>query len=171
MAVLSNEESKTILKKVMELSKADACEANLNGNNGGNIRYARNSVSTAGIVSDASLVVQSNYGKKVGTATINEFDDASLEKVVRRSEEMAKLSPESPEFMPPLKQQEYQKVNGYFKSTANVKPEQRAAAAANSIEPRQKVGHDGCWLLDRFGQLPSNDEYGGIICLPHKHQR
>ena len=138
MAVLSNEESKTILKKVMELSKADACEANLNGNNGGNIRYARNSVSTAGIVSDASLVVQSNYGKKVGTATINEFDDASLEKVVRRSEEMAKLSPESPEFMPPLKQQEYQKVNGYFKSTANVKPEQRAAAAANSIEPSKK---------------------------------
>ncbi|MEM7281809.1 MAG: metallopeptidase TldD-related protein [Pseudomonadota bacterium] len=139
MAVLSNEESKAILTKVMKLSKADACEANLTGNAGGNIRYARNSVSTAGIVSDASLVVQSNFGKKVGTATINEFDEASLEKVVRRAEEMAQLSPESPEFMPPLKQQKYKKVNGFVKSTANVTPEQRAAAAAGSIGPSEKA--------------------------------
>lgn len=139
MAVLSNEESKAILKKVMSLSKADDCEANLNGNAGGNIRYARNSVSTAGQVSDATLVVQSNYGKKVGTATINEFDDASLEKVVRRSEEMAQLSPESPEFMPPLEPQKYKKVDGYFKGTANVSADQRAAAAASSIAPSKEA--------------------------------
>ena len=139
MAILSNEESKAILTKVMKLSKAEDCEANLNSNQGGNIRYARNSVSTAGIVRDASLVVQSNYGKKAGTATINEFDDKSLEKVVRRSEEMARLSPESPEFMPPLAQQKYKKVKGYFRSTANVSPENRAAAAANSIAPSKKA--------------------------------
>ena len=96
MAILSKEEAKKILEKVMRLSKADGCEANLNGSNQGNIRYARNSVSTAGHNSDINLAVQSNYGNKVGTATINEFDEASLEKVVRRSEELAKLAPENP---------------------------------------------------------------------------
>jgi predicted Zn-dependent protease len=135
MAIFSKEESKKILKKVIAFSKADACEVNLNGTNGGNIRYARNSVSTAGENSDVTLIVQSNFGKKSGVATINEFDDASLEKVVRRSEELAKLAPENPEFMEPLPQQTYGESKTYFESTAKITPEYRAQAAANSINP------------------------------------
>jgi predicted Zn-dependent protease len=135
MAIFSKEESKKILEKVIAFSKADACEVNLNGTNGGNIRYARNSVSTAGENSDVTLIVQSNFGKKSGVATINEFDDASLEKVVRRSEELAKLAPENPEFMEPLPQQTYGESKTYFESTAKITPEYRAQAAANSINP------------------------------------
>lgn len=135
MAIFSKEEAKKILEKVIAYSKADACEVNLNGTNGGNIRYARNSVSTAGENSDVTLVVQSNFGKKSGVATINEFDEASLEKVVRRSEELAKLAPENPEFMDPLQQQTYGESKTYFESTAKINPEYRAQAAANSINP------------------------------------
>jgi len=135
MAIFSKEESKKILEKVIAYSKADACEVNLNGVNGGNIRYARNSVSTAGENSDVTLIVQSNFGKKSGVATINEFDDASLEKVVRRSEELAKLAPENPEFMEPLPQQTYGESKTYFESTAKITPDYRAQAAANSINP------------------------------------
>ncbi|MEO7989495.1 MAG: TldD/PmbA family protein [Chryseolinea sp.] len=135
MAIFSKEEAKKILDKVMGLSKAESCEANLNGSVGGNIRYARNSVSTAGENSDTTLVVQSNYGKKVGTATINEFDDASIEKVVRRAEELANLAPENPEFMGPLAQQTYGESKTYSESTAKITPDYRAQAAANSINP------------------------------------
>mgnify|MGYP003556173995 CR=1 FL=1 len=48
MAILSKDDAKKILEKVIGFSKADGIEANLGGNDGGNIRYARNSVSTAG---------------------------------------------------------------------------------------------------------------------------
>lgn len=119
----------------MALSKADACEANLNGSNGGNIRYARNTVSTAGENSDVTLVVQSNFGKKSGVATVNEFDEASLAKVVKRSEELAQLAPENPEFMGPLSQQTYGESKTYSEATAKITPEYRAQAAANSINP------------------------------------
>jgi len=135
MAIFSKDEARAILEKVMKFSKADACEANLNGSNGGNIRYARNTVSTAGENSDVTLVVQSNFGKKSGTATVNEFDDASLEKVVRRSEELAQLAPENPEFMGPLEQQTYGESKTYAEATAKITPEYRAQAAANSINP------------------------------------
>ena len=100
MAILTKEEAQALLKKVLGYSKADECEVNLYGSAGGNIRYARNAVSTSGGISSSTLVVSSSYGKKSGVATINEFDDASLEKVVRRSEELAKLAPENPEYMP-----------------------------------------------------------------------
>ncbi len=135
MAILSKDEAQQILKKVIAFSKADGIEANLNGNDGGNIRYARNSVSTSGEDSNVSLAVQSYFGKKSGTATINEFDDASLEKVVKRSEELAQLAPENPEFMEPLTQQNYLESKTFIEATANITPEYRAQAAANSINP------------------------------------
>jgi len=135
MAIFSKEEAKNILTKVLGFSKADGCEANLNGTNGGNIRYARNSVSTAGETSDVQLAVQSYYGKKSGVATINEFDDASLEKVVRRAEELAQLAPENPEFVEPMTQQTYGESKTYVEATAKITPEYRAQAAANSINP------------------------------------
>lgn len=139
MAILSKEEAKKILEKVVGFSKADGIEANLNGNDGGNIRYARNSVSTSGEDSNVSLNVQSYVGKKVGSASINEFDDASLEKVVRRAEELSRLAPENSEFMEPLPQQTYGvESKTFIESTANITPEYRAQAAADSILPASK---------------------------------
>ena len=50
MAILSKEEAQAILKKTLSFSKADECEISLEGSESGNIRYARNAVSTAGEV-------------------------------------------------------------------------------------------------------------------------
>lgn len=138
MTIITQQHAKELLTKVLSFSKADECECNLDGLIGGNIRYARNTVSTAGEESDMTLAVQSTYGKRTGVATINEFDDASLEKVVRRSEELAKLAPESPEYMPLFGKQKYLKSNTYFESTANVSPDDRAEAADASIKPSKK---------------------------------
>jgi predicted Zn-dependent protease len=135
MALLTKDEARQILEKILSYSKAEECEANLNGNVSGNIRYARNTVTTSGAQNDATLVVQSSYGKKTGTATINEFDDASLEKAVRRSEELAKLAPENPEYVNFLEPQRYLDSKAYFESTAAITPEYRTQVAANSIKP------------------------------------
>lgn len=135
MPILSKDEAQALLKKVLSYSKADECEINLNGGDGGNIRYARNAVSTSGGVSQSTLLVQSSFGKKVGVATINEFDDASLEKVVRRSEELARLAPENPEFMPNLGPQQYDEPGKQFEdSTAAIDPKFRADAVAASLQ-------------------------------------
>ncbi len=136
MAILSKEEAKTILEKVVNFSKADGCSVSLSGSNRGNIRYARNSVSTAGEDSNITLGIQSYFGKKSGTATINEFDDASLEKTVRRAEELAQLAPENPEFVDPLTQQTYGGESKTFaETTAKITPDFRAQVAADSINP------------------------------------
>ncbi|MBX2941877.1 MAG: TldD/PmbA family protein [Cyclobacteriaceae bacterium] len=139
MAILSKDDAKKILEKVVGFSKSDGIEVTLNGNDGGNIRYARNSVSTAGESSNVSLSVQTYFGKKSGGASINEFDDASLEKVVRRAEELAQLAPENPEFMEPLGPQNYgTDPKTFIESTAKITPDYRAKSASNSIEPASK---------------------------------
>src|SRR5690606_24772633 len=107
--------------------------AQLSGSIDGNIRFALNNVSTSGIVSGVDLAVQVAFGKRTGTATINSFDDASLERVVRRAEELAKLSPENPEFMPAVEKQTYKPSNTFNAATAAITPEFRASVAGDSI--------------------------------------
>jgi len=135
MSIFTEQEAKAILDKVIKLSKADECTATLSGSDAGNIRFALNNVSTSGIVSDANLGVQVAFGKRVGTATINEFDDASLERVVRRAEDLARLAPENPEFMPAIDKQAYKPSATFSESTAAITPEFRAKVAADSILP------------------------------------
>ena len=76
------------------MSVADEVSTQINGQIAGNVRFALNNVSTSGIVENVSLAVQVAFGKKTGIATINQFDDASLERVVRRAEALAKLAPD-----------------------------------------------------------------------------
>jgi len=138
MSIFTEQEARTLLDKVVKLSKADECSAQLTGSIDGNVRYALNSVSTSGIVNNTDLAVQVAFGKRVGTATINEFDDTSLEKVVRRAEELARLAPENPEFMPAIDKQTYKASDTFVEKTAAITPEYRATVAADCIEPCRK---------------------------------
>ena len=135
MSILTEEQAKAILDKVIALSKADECTASLSGSIDGNIRFALNNVSTSGIVTNTDLAVQVAFGKRVGVATINEFNDAALERVVRRAEDLAKLAPENPEFMPAVEKQTYKPTATFSQATADITPEYRAQVAADSIGP------------------------------------
>ncbi|WP_212003369.1 TldD/PmbA family protein [Chitinophaga sp. HK235] len=158
MPILSKEAAQALLKKVLAYSKADECEVRLFGGESGNVRYARNAVSTSGANSKSTLVVSSAFGKKLGTATINEFDDASLEKVVRRAEELARLAPENPEYMSVLGPQQYAAASATFhKDTAAVDPAYRAEAVAQSLSIT-KQNH-----LVAAGYLENNVGYSAIM--------
>lgn len=135
MTIMTESEAKTILDKVIALSTADECTATLGGGRDGNIRFALNNVSTSGVVSDASLGVQVAFGKRVGTASINEFSDEALARVVRRAEDLARLAPENPEFVPAVQRQTYRASDTWNPATAAITPENRAEIARASIDP------------------------------------
>lgn len=133
MAILSKEDAQSILKRAAGFSKADECFVSLNGGQSGNIRYALSAVSTAGASSNLTLDYSATFGKRTGNATINEFDDASLEKVARRAEELAKLAPENKEYMTGLGPQTYAEGIAFNEKTAAMTPEVRAEMVSNSL--------------------------------------
>lgn len=157
MAILSKEEAQAILKKTLSFSKADECEVSLSGAEGGNIRYARNAVSTAGDISTMGLAVSSTFGKKTGSATINEFDDASLEKVVRRAEELARLAPENPEYVPLAGPQNFPDSITHVPATAAMSPDSRAEAVAKSLQ----VAKEG--KLEAAGFLENTTRFRAVM--------
>jgi predicted Zn-dependent protease len=157
MGILTKEQAQAILKKVISYSKADECEAGLSGRMGGNIRTALNSVSTAGETDTMSLSVSSTFGKKTGSASINEFDDKSLEKVVRRAEELAQLAPENPEYMPLLGPATFKEAITFNAATAAMTPDTRAELIAQSMKATKEGG------LVQAGFLENSSGFSAVM--------
>jgi len=159
MSLLSKEEAQALLKKVLSYSKADECEVGLNGREGGNIRTALNQVSTAGEISTLTLQISSTFGKKTGSASINEFDDASLERAVRRSEELAQYAPENREHMPMLGAPATPFADSieYNANTAAMTPESRAEMMGKSLEVTTKA------KLIAAGYLENSTNFNAVM--------
>ncbi|MFO6447019.1 TldD/PmbA family protein [Erythrobacter sp. NE805] len=164
MSILSEAQAKAILDKVIALSTADQTSAQLSGGIGGNVRFARNDISTAGLVDDTELGVEVAFGKRVGIATINQFDDASLERVVRRAEDLARLAPENPEFMPIVGKQTYRPTETFSEATAALTAEARAKIAEASILACRKQKLVAAGFLEDgqnfFAHANSNGNFG-----------
>jgi predicted Zn-dependent protease len=141
MPPYSEAEARALLERVLTRSKAEGCEAKLQASRTGNIRFARNAVSTSGVVDDATLVIQSRYGMRLGAATANQFDDESLTRTIRRSEDLARVAPEDPELQPMLGPQPYVRPStAYATSGARVTADFRAGVAAKSIAEAKSRG-------------------------------
>lgn len=133
--ILSEHEARYILRRVLSMTKG-AAQATLSGRDSAHIRFALNQVTTSGVRNNYTLSVSVAFGKRVGSASTNQFNDQSLRTVVRKAEEVARSSPENPEYMPPLDPGTigaYEKTYGWDEPTANLVPAYRAEAAEQSI--------------------------------------
>ena len=139
-AVMTREQAQAVIEKIVKMSKADEVSVNINSGYQADLRFAANQVSTAGGVINAQVGIQSAFGKRHAAAVTNDLSDDSLRRAVAQSEALAKLSPEDPETVPPLGPQTYLPVNGYFDSTANLSPGDRARAALTALEPARTAG-------------------------------
>ncbi len=164
MPELNEAQARALAEQTLKFATAEACTVNISGNAGGNIRYARNTVSTAGATEDLSLVVTALYGKRSGTATANQFDPATLERTVRAAEALAKLAPEDPESMPPLGPQQYTPIpEAYSEGTAKVSPEYRALVAEASIGPARERGCVAAGFLQDGGGWQAMANSAGLF--------
>mgnify|MGYP002528697026 CR=1 FL=1 len=79
-------------------------------------------------------------------------------------EDMARLAPENPEYMPELGPQNYQPIQAYYESTGELEPQTRAEAAAIAIRQAQAAGQIAASYMDvRAGSssvATSNGLYG-----------
>lgn len=130
---ISNEQGRLIVEKIISLSTADAVRVSLGAENTSNLRFARNTVTTSGTSSDVSISITSSFGKRSGSYRFNQYDDKTIADAVRKAEELARLAPEDPEYMPPLGPQIYSPVHAYANATVRLAPEDRAKIASECI--------------------------------------
>lgn len=132
--ILNENEAKNLLTKILGYSTVDSIVASLTGRDSYNLRFARNSVTTNGYADGLSVSITSNVGKKSGSVTTNKFDDTSIKEAVKKSEEIAKLSPDNKEFMPPLGAQTYTASGNFSDNTKNLNYENRASVLSYILD-------------------------------------
>lgn len=163
MAILTQQEAKAIIDKVLSYAKADETEVSIRGGRTGNIRYARNTVNTSGETNEINLSITSVFGKKSGSASINELDDDSLKRAVTRAEEIAALAPENPEYMPMLGPQNYGPSRTFAKATDSINPDYRAQLAVDSIKPCVENNLTAAGYLEDFSGFVATGNSKGLF--------
>ncbi len=88
------------------------------------------------------------FGKKVASASTNRFDEEALRTVVQTAERLARLVPEDPEYLGELGPQQYSRTTAFSEATANLTPEQRAAAVNAITGPAEAQGLISTGFLD-----------------------
>lgn len=132
---LSRDEARALAERALSFSTAEQARVNISSGSEGNTRFAVNQISTAGDVTNATLTITSAFGKRVASATTNRFDDDSLRQTVETSERLARLVPDDPEYLGELEPISTPPRDAVVSSTANVTPEQRAAAVSRVTGP------------------------------------
>lgn len=148
-AGLSRQEAEDLSARILGLSKADAARVSISSGWRGFTRYAENRITSAGGSSDVSARILSVFGQRVASVSTNRVDDpAALEAAVRRSEELAQLAPEDPEYLGELGHQEFVKVRGALDRPGPMSSEARARAAAVAIAAARKADTVAAGYID-----------------------
>lgn len=163
MAILTKEEAKQIIDKVLSYAKADETAVSISGGRTGNIRYARNTVNTSGETNEMTLNITSVYGKRSGSASVNELDDESLRRAVVRAEEIAQLAPENPEYMSMLGPQQYIDSKTFVEATNKINPDYRAQVAYDSITPSGEKNLTAAGYLEDFSGFSAMGNSKGMF--------
>src|SRR4051794_7068334 len=119
--MLTKEQAKKLTEKALSFSTFPECDLTFTSNEDASIRFALNGITTSGYTLEQTLSITSVRDGKAGVTTIDEFDDNSLREAVKRTEELAMISPPNPERAPALPPQKYAGAENYADSTANAR--------------------------------------------------
>jgi len=95
---MTHERVEETLSRCLELSRADQTEVVVKASRTYLTRYATNYVHQNTAETDAEVWVRAVLGKKIGMATAKVLDDETLRRTVRRAEDIARVSPDLPDF-------------------------------------------------------------------------
>jgi len=152
-----------ISNRVLQLSQADHCRVRINSGWRGYTRVATNRITSAGGSDSISVNITSVFGNRVASVDTNRLQDEDLRQAVRRCEDMARLAPENPEYMAELGPQIYQSNQGYYQSTGELEPQDRARAAALAIEKAKAAEQIAASYMDVRAGTTAVATSGGLF--------
>jgi predicted Zn-dependent protease len=160
----SREEVKAITDKVIDMAKADAVEVEFNGGERSATRFANSNITANMVQFDRSVAITVHQGNKSGTATVRDFDEATLKQGLTDAAKRAAEAREADEAPPPLiGPQEYEPVDAALPSGVNYGPAERARAVRQSLDICAKKGVLGSGYIPKVYQTTCTANSKGLF--------
>jgi predicted Zn-dependent protease len=131
--LLTREEAKRLLEKILGLSKLREVAVSLHSSQNCNTRFANNAVTTAGFTESLAIDVTVTRERRSGSARTSETTEAALADTVRRAEAIAETAPADPEYVAPLGPQPYPEIQAFYQESARARSAQLLPAVKTVI--------------------------------------
>lgn len=146
--ILSEEQAFYLLDKAIKQSQAEGVFVSLSSTEESLSRYSENQISQNITRTKLNLEVTSYFGTRSASASTTELDEDAIAQTIRRSEELARIAPEDPEWVPLLEPQIYDRRTPAFDiATANSSPLERGKIIQQVCAKSAKAGVDGSGTL------------------------
>ncbi len=120
--MLSQQEAKNIIDRVLGYSKLPGCELNIQWTEDDFIRFANNGITTSGYrITQQVSITSTTADRRSGNAVVSELTDEALRKGVQQAEGLAAISRPDPESMPALPAQKYPVLHNFDALTASAR--------------------------------------------------
>lgn len=129
----SRDEFRFLVELVMKRSMGDHTLVSLHDQQSGTTRFANNQIVQNVDTRRGSLTVTVAFGRRHGTASTTDFTAGSVQEAVTRAMQIAQLSPEDPEYLPPPAPQQYLMPHTMRSETASAGPARRLEYANEAI--------------------------------------
>lgn len=128
-----------IAQYIKQNATADDYSLNISNWDSHQTRFAQNGITQhiAGEKLDITLSV--SFGTKTGSCTINQDDEASLAFLLKTAEDMARLAPEDPEFMPSATAAVLPKVDNCDQETRELPAKQMVEIVQTAIDKAKAI--------------------------------
>src|SRR5581483_8863342 len=158
--MLHKDQAAEIFAKIRKYSSAEEVEALFFGGHSALTRFANNTIHQNVAEEHYGVSVRTVFGGRTARASTNKLDDESLKRVVRSSEELAKVQQPDPDLLPmatmrdtatpPMAETKeeaeargawtsYKVIHSrYFEESARTTPEQRAAAVEKIVDTAKR---------------------------------
>jgi predicted Zn-dependent protease len=158
--MLTKDQASEIFARIKKHSIADEVEALLYGGHSALTRFANNVIHQNVAEQNEGVSVRTSFGGRTARASTNKLDEESLKRVVRASEDLAKVQHPDPDLLPMPDPQERDAANAsktippsrYFVETAAITPALRAEGVGKivAVADRHKLTTAGIFSNSEF---------------------
>ncbi|HZS94178.1 MAG TPA: DNA gyrase modulator, partial [Chloroflexota bacterium] len=131
--LIGRDDFRRLANLALKSSEADHTFVSLHDVSSGTTRFANNQIVQNLNQHRVTLSVTVAFGRRHGTATATDFGEESIRDMVKRAAAAARVSPEDPEYVPPLGPQQYASLPTTNEATVQAGPERRIALAGDAI--------------------------------------
>jgi predicted Zn-dependent protease len=142
--LLSEDQALSLVEKVIKQSEAEGVFVSLSTGEEALSRFSENQTSQNISKNRFNLTITSYFGTRSASASTTDFNAEAIAAAIRRSEELARIAPEDPEWVPLLEPQAYeQRTPGFDEATATLSPLERGKIVQRVCALSTKADVDG----------------------------
>jgi len=161
--MLTRDEAQKLAQKLIDFSTFPECSVSINATEQAYTRFANNGITTASFSRRHSATISVTRDSQTGSYSVNELEEDSLRKAVKKAEELAALAPPNPERLSPVGAQQFPAVSDFDEFTAKARSPEMIPHVKTIVDASLREKLVAAGLIERTRQVRAIANKAGLF--------